>query len=966
MPPATLQHAPPSCLIENPADRSIRGTPHHIAQFDAHPGLHHGSLFATSAFKRLDLAIGPLKQATFAGCMLGGAYQKYTTLAYTPDASPFLDPLDGPAFKCAHQDNHSKVAGGRAPGRNSFLSEESAAYPDKLNMVLSRSFTLARTGSSEPIANASNADPRVVLSQANEHKPVHMPFGPPDEVLPSSVHTTSHAAPPPSAMRDAASPGPAPSTTNLPGPSPIPFGGFDEPLMAAREYPVANQSTRAARASTLAQRNGGQALDSVAEESDAPYVSFTGTPISADGDVSLLAAKREPHTSRSLASQLRHACSDADDWPTSSPADVAEGAVAALMAELHHESTADIAFVSDNWEEADVPAGAKQLASGLYAFEVSHESLVANPTLVLIAQQTLGVNSADAVLHALRADSDGAPSTIFEARARGGKWPASIQKEMDNHKGNGSWTPLLGSQLPRGRRLHKLVWVFKVKRDGSCKSRLAVQGCTMSQGPDFDQVRATTMRYSSARALFSFAARNGCEIRSYDLVAAFLQGEFIDGEVVYTRMPPGFERRGSDGLPMICRVDKPIYGIPQASRRLQRKLYPWLSTHPLRRLDDADDCCFVYTDPEGTGEILVIGVYVDNLQIVHSAKLGDDGRAIDKQSFYHRFTTELEKDWDVLDEGPMVDLLGVQVRRNADSSITLHQEAYIDKLCEKFAPDGIDPKIANTELPYSSHFADHLAQAVCVEGPPQYPELVKPFQERCGCLMYCATACRVDIAYVTGALCRAMSKPTPELMHEFDVCLAYLARHRSTGLTYVSSRAPLCGYSDASHEVRNSTSGHIIMYGQATINWGSKKQNCVALSSMESELVALSEATKDMVYSRKLIGGFDETEIDGASSLFTDNKAARDTAYNPERHDKTKHIERRHFFVRDMVEKFEIVVPYVNTHDNIADFLTKALDKVKFQRFRAIIMNETPVARAQAHLARAVTHASLPGPSPGP
>ena len=62
-------------------------------------------------------------------------------------------------------------------------------------------------------------------------------------------------------------------------------------------------------------------------------------------------------------------------------------------------------------------------------------------------------------------------------------------------------------------------------------------------------------------------------------------------------------------------------------------------------------------------------------------------------------------------------------------------------------------------------------------------------------------------------------------------------------------------------------------------------------------------------------------------------------AYNPEHHNKTKHIARRHFFVRDMVESFELNVPFVGTADNVADFFTKALDAKTFFRFRNILMN---------------------------
>ena len=53
-----------------------------------------------------------------------------------------------------------------------------------------------------------------------------------------------------------------------------------------------------------------------------------------------------------------------------------------------------------------------------------------------------------------------------------------------------------------------------------------------------------------------------------------------------------------------------------------------------------------------------------------------------------------------------------------------------------------------------------------------------------------------------------------------------------------------------------------------------------------------------------------------------------------------KHVQRRHFFVRDMVESFEIEVPFVRTDDNIADFFTKPLQGKKFHAMRRLIMNE--------------------------
>ena len=70
-----------------------------------------------------------------------------------------------------------------------------------------------------------------------------------------------------------------------------------------------------------------------------------------------------------------------------------------------------------------------------------------------------------------------------------------------------------------------------------------------------------------------------------------------------------------------------------------------------------------------------------------------------------------------------------------------------------------------------------------------------------------------------------------------------------------------------------------------------------------------------------------------------DNKSAIDVAYNPEHHTRMKHVERRHFFIRELVEEGKIRVPFVRTADNIADFFTKALPPAQFRAMRDVIMN---------------------------
>ena len=126
----------------------------------------------------------------------------------------------------------------------------------------------------------------------------------------------------------------------------------------------------------------------------------------------------------------------------------------------------------------------------------------------------------------------------------------------------------------------------------------------------------------------------------------------------------------------------------------------------------------------------------------------------------------------------------------------------------------------------------------------------------------------------------------------------------------------------------------------AAIDWGSKKQTSVALSSCEAEVIALSEAAKDMVYFCKLLRRLSKLFVPGPTPLSSDNLAARDLSYNPEHHDRTKHVECRNFYTRDMVERFELVVPYVSTNDNPVDFLTKPMNAKHIFRLCKLMINE--------------------------
>lgn len=265
-------------------------------------------------------------------------------------------------------------------------------------------------------------------------------------------------------------------------------------------------------------------------------------------------------------------------------------------------------------------------------------------------------------------------------------WTTSEAKELKNHADNGSWEYIDASELPRGRRLVKLVWVYKIKRDGSLKSRLCVQGCRQVPGVDYDQTWCGAMRGTSLRVLSNLAANSGMKMRRFDFVAAYLQGELLEGETVYCYPPPGYERKGKDGRNRICRVLKPVYGMAQAGRRLQRTLFPWLlgfgfvQTHSDQSVFTLERTIETPNGPRR--ERIHVGVYVDDLAVVHSHD--------DEHSLYRSFISALESRWKVEDEGELTDLLGVEFTRG-DNFIELKQTRYIEKLAAEHFPDGVPP-----------------------------------------------------------------------------------------------------------------------------------------------------------------------------------------------------------------------------------------------------------------------------------
>jgi len=432
-------------------------------------------------------------------------------------------------------------------------------------------------------------------------------------------------------------------------------------------------------------------------------------------------------------------------------------------------------------------------------------------------------------------------------------------------------------------------------------------------------------------------------MRRWDFVSAFLQGELMEGEEVYCSAPPGYSQDGADGLPQIVKIEKPIYGMAQAGRRWQRSLYPWM----LEALGKdsrlfSDSNVFSKTrvrtvDGVKCHERLIVGCYVDDLYVLASHR--------DAGSLYAEFTSALQKRWEVEDEGEVSDLLGVEISSEAEGSIVeLRQTAYIEKMANTWFTDGVPSTVQSNKTPCDSDLAQHVADSLVDDVTVRNPELTRRYQSLVGALLYAATNTRPDVAYSVGMLCRCMARPTDQLLGDALRVLGYLYRTRTIGLRYEADRLPLYGMTDSDWAVKHSTSGWVFMYNSAAISWGSKKQPSIALSSCEAELMAASEGAKEAMYLRSYLDEIGDG-VAKPTSQATDNTGARDLAYNPEHHQKVKHIQRRHFYIRECVENMQLTVPYVATADNMADFFTKALSSKEFFYFRDRIMNVHPNLR---------------------
>lgn len=510
------------------------------------------------------------------------------------------------------------------------------------------------------------------------------------------------------------------------------------------------------------------------------------------------------------------------------------------------------------------------------------------------------------------------PTTIEEALAseHSKQWKEAADSEFESLMDNETWELV---NLPKGREAIGCKWVFKLKytSDGEVerfKGRLVAKGYSQKHGLDYDETFSPVVRSPSIRALLAYAVQNKMVIHQMDAITAFLNGELE--EEIYMRQPEGYVVPGKEH--MVCKLKKSLYGLKQAPRCWNKALHDHMEQIGFKR-STSDPCVYI----QAKSSVAIVAVYVDDLIIITTTPEETE-----------KVKESLEKKFRMKDMGRLHYCLGISVVQDDDRKcIWLHQKQYILNMLSRYGMSEANPAPTPADVNVKLVKNDGVSKEV---DPVMYQSMV-------GSLLYAAMATRPDIAHAVGVVSKFNSNPTEAHLTAVKRILRYLKGTIDLALRFNDEPGSLIGYSDADWagdlDDRHSTTGNLFLLAGGAVSWLSKKQPVVALSTCEAEYVALSLATQEAVWLRRML-----TEL-GASPecvlLMEDNQGAIALAKNPVAHARTKHIDIRYHHIREAIQSGMIDVQYCPTSEMNADLLTKPLPKGLFQKFRVALGMDT-------------------------
>ena len=459
--------------------------------------------------------------------------------------------------------------------------------------------------------------------------------------------------------------------------------------------------------------------------------------------------------------------------------------------------------------------------------------------------------------------------------------------------------------LPEGESVIGSRWVYTMKRDEAGnltihKARFVAQGFTQRFGENVFETYSPVMKMSSFRLVMAIVAVLNLICKAMDVNTAFLYAP-ID-EVIFVEQPEGFRKVGPKGEKLVCQMKRSLYGLKQSPRNWNQVIDAWLTEYGLTA-SSADPCVYVRRSPDGS--LLIVMLWVDDLIIC-----GNNAAEID------HFKETISKRFDMKDLGDLSNILGLKVIRDRPARILeIHQEEYIDEVLQRFGMTDCKPVGTPAE--------GYLERCPNGEASRDYMSLV-------GSLLYAAMVTRPDIAFAVQALGRHLQSSSDAHWTAGKRILRYLKGTKDMGLVYGESAhgITLKGFADADwatdKDTRRSVTGYVFELGGAAITWNSKLQPTVALSTSEAEYMAASAATQEAIHLRRLLGdlGFPQ---EGPTVILEDNMGCICMSENPVMHRRTKHIDIKFHFIREAIERGDVVLTFTSTSTQVADLLTKAV-----------------------------------------
>lgn len=479
------------------------------------------------------------------------------------------------------------------------------------------------------------------------------------------------------------------------------------------------------------------------------------------------------------------------------------------------------------------------------------------------------------------------------------------------------------NQPPAGSTILPGKWVFDIKCDKEdviteFRARWVICGNRQRPGFDFDDTYAPVARPESTRLFLTMVALQQFHWEQIDYTTAYLNA-LIDERCIFMRSPTGYETPG-----MVCMINQAMYGLRQSACLWYETIRHQLEELGFQQIPD-ERCIFMHKKRN-----IWLLLYVDDT--LCAAKSKDDIEWLKKSiSFKIKVIGEPAR------------FLGCSLTRS-NEGIFIDQGAYVEDLL-RTASLG---RVNSTYLPMKTSYQPPFSTTnVLPQGKAAFEEndeLVSPrekaaFGEDVGKVGWLTMRTRPDIAFAVNRLQRRTANPRKQDLEALSQMLRYLMGTPEYGIQIAKDpNQGLIGYVDASYndcEDGKSTEAYVFYYAGAPISWSSRKQDVVATGSTVAEYIALDSAVREALYLVKILRQLDlckDSVIQVPICTDSDNAVAilRNDAYKKS----TKWLDVKYHFVKHAWKEKWVDIRLIDSKNNPADALTKALSKVDFERLR--------------------------------